>query len=117
MIVACIQMNPVIGDKPTNVSRSADLIRSAAERGVDLVVLPELANTGYVFRDRQEALDLAEKVPGGETTAVWSELASRHQTTIVAGIAERDGDNLFNSAVMVGPKGLYRALSEGSSVG
>ena len=105
MIVACIQMNPVIGDKPTNVSRSADLIRSAAERGVDLVVLPELANTGYVFRDRQEALDLAEKVPGGETTAVWSELASRHQTTIVAGIAERDGDNLFNSAVMVGPKG------------
>jgi len=53
MIVACIQMNPVIGDKPTNVSRSADLIRSAAERGVDLVVLPELANTGYVFRDRQ----------------------------------------------------------------
>jgi N-carbamoylputrescine amidase len=105
MIVACIQMNPVIGDKPANVSRSADLIRSAAERGADLVVLPELANTGYVFRDRHEALDLAEPVPGGKTTAVWSELASRHHMTIVAGIAERDGDRLFNSAVMVGPKG------------
>jgi N-carbamoylputrescine amidase len=105
MIVACIQMNPVIGDKPANVSRSADLIRSAAERGADLVVLPELANTGYVFRDRHEALDLAEPVPGGETTAVWSELALRHHMTIVAGIAERDGDKLFNSAVMVGPKG------------
>jgi predicted amidohydrolase len=105
MIVACVQMNPVIGDKPKNVSRSADLIRSAAERGADLVVLPELANTGYVFRDRQEALDLAEPVPGGETTVAWSELASRHHMTIVAGIAERDGDNLFNSAVIVGPKG------------
>jgi N-carbamoylputrescine amidase len=105
MIVACVQMNPVIGDKPANVSRSADLIRSAAERGADLVVLPELANTGYVFRDRHEALDLAEPVPGGKTTAVWSELASRHHMTIVAGIAERDGDRLFNSAVMVGPKG------------
>jgi predicted amidohydrolase len=105
MIVACVQMNPVMGDKPANVSRSADLIRSAAERGADLVVLPELANTGYVFRDRHEALDLAEPVPGGKTTAVWSELASRHHMTIVAGIAERDGDRLFNSAVMVGPKG------------
>jgi predicted amidohydrolase len=105
MIVACIQMEPVIGDKPSNVSRSAGLIRSAAERGADLVVLPELANTGYVFRDRQEALELAEPVPGGETTEVWSELASRHHLTIVAGIAERDGATLFNSAVIVGPKG------------
>jgi N-carbamoylputrescine amidase len=105
MLVACIQMEPVIGDKPRNVSRSAGLIRSAAEHGADLVVLPELANTGYVFRDRQEAVDLAEPVPGGETTAVWSELASRHQLTIVAGIAERDGATLFNSAAIVGPNG------------
>jgi len=44
-------------------------------------------------------------VPGGETTAVWTELASRHHLTIVAGIAERDGDTLFNSAIIVGPKG------------
>jgi N-carbamoylputrescine amidase len=105
MLVACIQMEPVIGDKQANVARSLSLIADAAERGAELVVLPELANTGYVFRDKQEATALSEPVPGGETTATWSDIARRCKISIVAGIAERDGDVLFNSAVVVGPDG------------
>lgn len=105
MLIACIQMEPVIGDKPTNIARSIGFIETAVERGAELVVLPELANTGYVFRDRQEAAELAEPVPGGETTAAWSEIASRRNITIVAGITERAGDTLFNSAVVIGPDG------------
>ncbi len=54
------------------------------------IVLPELANSGYVFRDRAEAFALAEEVPTGETTAAWIDAARRHDVYIVAGIAEAE---------------------------
>src|ERR1700737_4202099 len=67
MRVASVQMGPLTGEKRANVARSIEFIEAAAARGAELVVLPELANTGYVFCDRQEARALAEPVPGGET--------------------------------------------------
>jgi N-carbamoylputrescine amidase len=105
MFVACVQMEPVVGEKRNNVSRSVEFIEAAAKRGAGLVVLPELVNTGYVFKDRQEALELSELVPGGETTAKWSEVATSLNLFIVAGIAERSGEALYNSAVVIGPGG------------
>jgi N-carbamoylputrescine amidase len=105
MFVACVQMEPVVGEKRNNVSRSVEFIEAAAKRGAGLVVLPELVNTGYVFKDRQEALELSELVPGGETTAKWSEVAASLNLFIVAGIAERSGEALYNSAVVIGPAG------------
>jgi N-carbamoylputrescine amidase len=105
MFVACVQMEPEVGEKRNNVSRSVELIETAANRGAALVVLPELVNTGYVFKDRHEALELSELVPGGETTATWSEVAVRLNLFIVAGIAERSGEALYNSAVVIGPSG------------
>jgi hypothetical protein len=47
--IACIQMEPQIGEKAENVARSVAFIEEAADGGAELVVLPELANTGYVF--------------------------------------------------------------------
>ena len=44
-------------------------------------------------------------MPAGETTAAWSEAARRHNIYIVAGIAERAGGALYNSAVVLGPSG------------
>jgi predicted amidohydrolase len=103
--VACVQMRPVVGQKRANVEASLTRIAQAAGNGASLVVLPELANSGYVFADRSEAFSLAEEIPGGETTAAWAEAARRHDVHIVAGIAERVGDVLYNSAVVVGPSG------------
>jgi N-carbamoylputrescine amidase len=105
MLVACIQMEPIIGEKATNRARSIDFIAAAADRGAELVVLPELANTGYVFKDRAEALGMSEEIPVGETTNIWAEIAAQHNLVVVAGIAERDGATLFDSAVVVGPSG------------
>jgi len=105
MLVACIQMEPIIGEKATNRARSIDFIAAAADRGAELVVLPELANTGYVFKDRAEALGMSEEIPVGETTNIWADIAAQHNLVVVAGIAERDGATLFNSAVVVGPSG------------
>jgi N-carbamoylputrescine amidase len=106
MTVACIQMEPKIGEKEANVARSLEKIVEAAGNGAKLIVLPELCNSGYVFASRQEAFSLAEPIPDGPTTAAWLEAARRHGATIVAGICEKAGDALYNSAAVVGPEGF-----------
>jgi predicted amidohydrolase len=103
--VACIQMEPHVGDKARNVERSIELIEEAAGQGAKLVVLPELANSGYVFESREEAFELAETVPDGETVRAWAAAAKRHGLYLTAGICERDGEALYNSAVLIGPEG------------
>jgi predicted amidohydrolase len=111
--VACIQMEPKIGEKDTNVARSLEKIAEAAGKGAKLIVLPELCNSGYVFASRQEAFALAEHVPDGPTTSAWIDAAQRHGAVIVAGICERSGDALYNSAAIVGPDGfmgVYRKM-------
>lgn len=103
--IACIQMEPHVGEKDANLARSLELIAEAAAGGASLVVLPELCNSGYVFETRQEAFALAEAIPGGPTTEAWAGAAREHRMTIVAGIAEREGRALYNSAVIVDPQG------------
>ncbi|KAB1073446.1 nitrilase family protein [Methylobacterium planeticum] len=104
--VACIQFEPKFGDVEGNVARSSELIRAAAQAGAKLIVLPELANTGYVFESSDEASALAEAVPGGRTATAWSALAVELGVHIVAGIAERSGGRLFNAALVTGPDGF-----------
>ncbi len=103
--VACLQMEPRIGRKADNVARSLELIAQAGQAGANLVVLPELCNSGYVFATRDEAFALAEAVPGGPTCEAWVDAARKYALFIVAGITERDGDKLYNAAVVVGPSG------------
>lgn len=113
LTVASIQMEPIIGRTSANVSRSITFIEQAAAKGAQLVVLPELCNTGYVFESRAEARDLAEEVPSGPSTVAWLEAAKRLNLIIVAGIAERSGENLYNSSIIMGPNGfigLYRKI-------
>ncbi|MEO1493556.1 MAG: nitrilase family protein [Pseudomonadota bacterium] len=103
--IACIQMEPVVGEKDRNVSRSLEFITTAADNGAQLIVLPELANSGYVFETREEAFELAEEIPDGPTCAAWVEIAAERDVHLVAGISERDGNALYNSAVVIGPDG------------
>ena len=103
--VACVQMEPVVGHKQANVEKSLGLIDEAAANGARLIVLPELANSGYVFESREEAFALSEPVPEGETTKAWTRIARERGLYIAAGICEREGDTLFNSSVLVGPHG------------
>jgi N-carbamoylputrescine amidase len=103
--VACVQMEPVVGHKQANVEKSLGLIGEAASNGARLIVLPELANSGYVFESREEAFALSEVVPEGETTKAWSRIAKERGLYIAAGICEREGDTLYNSSVLVGPHG------------
>jgi predicted amidohydrolase len=89
------------------VAACEELIR----RGADLVVLPELISSGY-GTDGDRLLAAAEPIDG-PTTRAWAELCARSGSLIAGGICERDGDALYNSAVLVGPGGPllhYRKL-------
>jgi predicted amidohydrolase len=98
-------MEPKVGDLEGNIQRSAAMATQAANEGARLIVLPELSNSGYVFNNREEAFALAEEIPGGPAVAAWSRVAREHSAVIVAGIAEREGDVLYNSSVVIGPEG------------
>ncbi|WAC74605.1 nitrilase family protein [Roseateles sp. SL47] len=111
--VAAVQMEPRIGQVADNVARSVRFIEQAAAQGASVVVLPELANTGYVFSSRDEAFALGESATEGPTTRAWQAVAARLGLHLVAGLTERDGDRLYNTAVVMGPRGLigrYRKL-------
>jgi predicted amidohydrolase len=111
--VAAIQMQPQVGCKAANLQVSLRLINEAADSGAKIVVLPELASSGYMFASREEAFELAEPVPQGVTTQAWLDIARQRDIYIVGGLAERDGYKLYNCAVMTGPDGYvgtYRKL-------
>jgi len=101
--VGYFQFNPIFGE----VARNLDIV-SARLAGVecDLLVLPELFNTGYQFVSADEARALAEPIPGGPTTSRLIQIAADRNMHLVAGLAERAGDRIYNSAVLVGPQGL-----------
>lgn len=103
--VACLQVAPRVGDLPYNRKLSALSITSAAEQGAQIVVLPELMQSGYVFTDRQEALELAEDLDG-LTIGLWTRLATTLGIVVVAGLCERlNRYEVANSAVLIQPDG------------
>lgn len=103
MIVGLYQSSPTFGDVKRNVG---DAIEALSRASMDLVVLPELFNTGYQFISREEVASLAEEIPNGFTCRSMIDLARKKKIHIVFGMAERDNDKLYNSAVLVGPNGF-----------
>jgi predicted amidohydrolase len=92
-----IQMNPRFLRLEENVDRALHLLeRSRA----DLMVLPELFNTGYNFSSRRQIEKVAERIPSGYTSQKLLEVSRDRDMTIVAGLAERRGTSLYNSAVV-----------------
>jgi predicted amidohydrolase len=100
--VACAQYALREGDPAHNLARSLRFIERAATEGADLVILPELANSGCELGTRDLALGLAEEVPGGPSSLAWAEAAEASGVCVVGGLLEREGDVLHNSAVVLG---------------
>jgi predicted amidohydrolase len=103
--IAGIQMAPKIGGKAHNLARCLDSIRTAAREGARLVVFPECALSGYAFSSREEALPVAEPIPGPSTEAIAA-ACSELGVYVVVGLLERAGESLYNAAALVGPEGL-----------
>ena len=103
MKAAFFQFSPKFGDIRGNVERTVQALSSV---DADLIVLPELFSTGYQFVSEKEAKGLSEDVPSGFTTAALVRLSREKSIYIVAGLAERNGGRLYNSAVLTGPSGF-----------
>jgi predicted amidohydrolase len=105
MRVAVAQIEPRLGEKDRNLETCLAQLEQAVAAGAELLVLPECAIPGYMFDSAEEALPFAEEVPGPSTQAL-ADACRRHGAHVVCGLLERDGDLLYNSAVLVGPDGL-----------
>lgn len=97
MRVGFVQMNPKLLRVEENVDRA---LRFLERTRADLMVLPELFNTGYNFGSRSEVERVAERVPNGYTTQRLLDVSLDRNMTIVAGIVERRGTSFYNSAVV-----------------
>lgn len=108
--IRCVQLSPVIGAFDHNVDRIEQELVRAATDGVDLLVLPELATSGYQMT-KAEARDAALPADS-ELFARWTEL-SGDRLTVAVGFCEDGGDVLYNSIALLVPERpviVYRKL-------
>ncbi|SDM54447.1 Predicted amidohydrolase [Cryobacterium flavum] len=95
-----------VGETLGNRARVRAAIEAAVNAGARVIVLPELANSGYMFADLAELRTVAESATG-PSVREWELLAQEHDLVIVAGFAEAGDDGLiYNSAVLVDKTGL-----------
>ncbi|MFJ4173827.1 nitrilase-related carbon-nitrogen hydrolase [Microbacterium sp. NPDC089696] len=101
-----VAVSPVveIGDLAGNLRRLGAALDGFGDDVPRLVVLPELATSGYVFADRTEASSLAIRRDDERLIALGSRLGAR--TVAVVGFAEREGDELYNSAAVLSADGI-----------
>lgn len=106
-----LQMAPVLGESPNNALKAGNLIEQAGE--FDLIVLPELANSGYNFNGIDEAMELSESISKSHFVDVMQQICATRKCHIVTGFCERDGDRLFNSSLLINENGVvgkYRKI-------
>lgn len=100
----CLQLAPRVGELEGNVRRAEHALEQAAAAGAELVVLPELATSGYVFSGPEEARGLALR-RDDPTFTRWSRAAAG--AVVVGGFAELGEDgHVYNSAAVVDGSGL-----------
>jgi predicted amidohydrolase len=106
--VAVIQFAPEVGtgNLKANATAIAERLERAVGHGANLIVLPELATSGYCFNSRAEAFAHAETVPAGPSVKAWEAFARKHKVYLVGCLPEVDGEQLFDTAVLVGPDGF-----------
>jgi len=112
MKAAAVQMDVKIFAKEHNLHQILSRLEQAAKAGAKLVVFPECALSGYCFVSLEEAAPVAEEVPGPSTEKILA-AARRWECTVVVGLLERAGEQIFNAAAVVTPQGIlgtYRKL-------
>ncbi|MSO42023.1 MAG: hypothetical protein EXQ70_09075 [Solirubrobacterales bacterium] len=109
--VALAQITGEPYEPDANRTLAATTIRRAFAGGADMILLPEMIIPGYVA-DAERLRPIAEPIDG-PTVESWQCLAAEGVGHISGGFCESDGDDLYNTAVVVGPEGVvlhYRKL-------
>jgi protein N-terminal amidase len=110
MRIACLQLNPVLGKVLQNIAR-ANLILDASiarlDKPFDLLVLPELALTGYNFPTRSAITPWLEPTAQGPTSDWARAISAKYQCFTLVGYPEwsEEHKKIFNAAIMTAPDG------------
>jgi predicted amidohydrolase len=110
MRIGFLQFDIAFGKKDQNFETVTRLIQN---EHADLWVFPELFNTGYLFTSYDEVENLSEDIPNGKTSEFLVNLAKKYNCTIVAGLAEKENNHFYNSAIVVRQNkviGTYRKI-------
>lgn len=102
MIVGFIQYD-VLKDKKDNFNI---IENNLCKEHIDILVLPELSTTGYLFKNKAELYKVSEEIPMGKTVQYMLKLSKKHNSTIIFGMSEIENKKLYNSAVILS-KGKY----------
>jgi predicted amidohydrolase len=98
--LSIVQFTPIFGNVQDNLRRMQELTDALT---ADIIVFPELCTTGYFFQSKDEAKQFAEP-PSGATAEFFFTLAERHDAMIIGGFVERDGEHVYNSAMILTPE-------------
>jgi predicted amidohydrolase len=104
--IACCQFSPDVEAPDSSAALAREAIAGAVAHGAQIVVLPELCTSGYVFREPAEAR-AAATAPDGELLRGWAAEAARGDALVVGGFCELSADGrLFNSSALVDGNGV-----------
>lgn len=103
MKIGFYQFRPLFGKTKRNCQKILDALANA---DADLIVLPELALSGYYFKDKQESLKYAEDPKNSKNLDALANLANKKNMHLVIGFAEKEEDQCYNTAALIGPNGI-----------
>ncbi|KAJ4865106.1 carbon-nitrogen hydrolase domain-containing protein [Trichoderma breve] len=113
MRIGCLQFAPQVGDVDNNLNRADAVLSKANPEDLDLLVLPELAFSGYNFKSLQDISPFLEP-SGSGITALWARtMALKYNCTVLVGYPEKvdvspkwpTGPEYYNSAIVVNGDG------------
>lgn len=105
MKIAAAQIACTLGDVAANARKLRDFAQRAKEAGAELIVFPEMADTGY-------AMDIIREQARPWSEGVVPELqgaARALSLAIICGVSEKEGDAVYNSQVMIDATGTIVA--------
>lgn len=104
--VAAVEFNPQLFEFRQNIPPLCAIVEEAAKAGARIIVLPETAISGYIYKDRRQFDPYLDTVPG-ETTAALAKLTKKYDCYVTVGIAEIDRSTglAYNTGALVGPEG------------
>lgn len=102
MKIGFLQLRPQFGKVKENIKSARSMLAGVTDA---TIVLPELFNTGYLFRNMDEVKQLSESVTRGYTVPEMKKLAKKQRLNLVFGMAESKARKYYNSSVLITAEG------------
>jgi predicted amidohydrolase len=102
--VAAVEFNPEFFEFEQNIPRIVAIVEEAAKAGAKIIVLPETATSGYIYKGRKQFDPFLDTVPG-KTTDALAKVTAEHDCYVTIGLAEIDRSTglAYNTGALAEP--------------